>query len=187
MPQIAGMPSARARIAAWLVALPPIVQMPSTLLRSIPAVTDAVGNRRDRLLGDRDRGRLDAHQQREHALPDVADVVGPFAQQTACERREPRRVGRAGLAPRVAGALATGEARDRAVDQLRVGQELEVRIENLPLRLKAEPGLEREHFPTRFGKGRIEPAALVLRAGAALFDRDELAAQLDDGPDRKTR
>src|SRR5204863_8410623 len=138
------------------------------------------------LLRDQDRARrtLDrparhAGEQPQHPAPDIADVACPLPQQGARERLEPGGVARVRFAPRVRAAPSVRQPGDGEIDQLGIGEQLEMSIEYLrrspdvgrPLGFDLLPGaLERD----------VEVRALALDAGAPLLDVDRGAPQLRD-------
>ena len=120
-----------------------------------------------------------AGEQPQHPAPDIADVACPLAQQGARERLEPGGVARIRFAPRIGAAASVRQPGDGEIDQLGIGEQLEMSIENLrrssdvgrPLGFDLLPGaLERD----------VEVRALALDAGAPLLDVDRGAAQLRD-------
>ena len=168
IPAIAGMPSPRARIAACDVALPEVVQKPSTRVRS----SDARIGRRE-IFGDEDRivrhlrrgrsVRVAADEQVQHAPTHIAQIGGAPGDHLALECQQPVRLRGVGLLPR--------EGRARAPRTLRVGL-----VERARDR-RATPDA-REKSPLAPSRRRPRDASAPLQLRARLADRGGECASL---------
>src|SRR5439155_2604002 len=110
---------------------------------------------------------------------------GALAQQRTGERLQTRGVARIGLAPGISGTVSAGKPGHREVDQLRVGEQLEVGIQNARRRPRAGALLYADLLPGALERG-VEVRALALGTQALLLDADRGAAHLRGFAQRKS-
>ena len=167
-PTTAGIPSARARIAAWAVAVPRAVAMAWTSSGSSAAVSRGVSSSATTIPGSTKAGpRFPAPQRREHPASDVVDVGRALGQQIVAERPPLRSRLRAGGVPGGLRRVAAVDQRPRAPRQRLVVEQREVRGEDLGLLRGAAPG---------------DLVAVLLDGLAGRGQRLVEARQLDLGP-----
>ncbi len=177
-------------MAVWAFGPPTAVQNPSTSAASRAAVSDGVRSLATRIKGSagnagRLRGGVD--QQAQHALAHIADVDRALGQQRVAQ---PGQLGGAlvdhGL-PGRGGALVLADPRMHQIEQVGVGHDLAVNLEDRRLArvgLVQQPLAQGEQLRAGLVERRLEARLLLGHPDGALAHDDLGAAELVDRADR---